>query len=118
MSSASSLPAHGPVQEAIHQKLEKEFAPIHLEVINESFMHNVPKGSESHFKVVIASAAFDSMKLLERHRAVNALLEQELRTKVHALSIVAKTTKQWAKKKVVEPSPKCLGGSKAGMGFE
>lgn len=28
----------------------EELSPVHLEVVNESYMHNVPKGSETHFK--------------------------------------------------------------------
>ena len=35
------------IQNAIQQKLQTHFAPSHLEVINESAMHNVPAGSES-----------------------------------------------------------------------
>ena len=30
------------------------FEPIHLEVINESHMHSVPKNSETHFKVKLS----------------------------------------------------------------
>ncbi len=43
----------GPVQRSIQTKLEAEFRPTYLQVINESGSHNVPKGSESHFKVII-----------------------------------------------------------------
>ncbi|MFT6899708.1 MAG: BolA protein, partial [Paraglaciecola sp.] len=43
------------IQDRIQGKLTATFTPSHLEVINESFMHNVPQGSESHFKVVIVS---------------------------------------------------------------
>lgn len=28
----------------------EELSPVHLEIVNESYMHNVPKGSETHFK--------------------------------------------------------------------
>ena len=31
------------------------FAPLHLEVTNESHMHSVPAGSETHFKVIVVS---------------------------------------------------------------
>ena len=43
------------VQTAIEKKLAESLTPAHLEVINESHMHNVPPGSESHFKVVIVT---------------------------------------------------------------
>lgn len=42
---------------------------------------------------------------------INDLLQDELASGVHALSIVAKTPAQWEKEdKDVEPSPTCLGG--------
>ena len=35
------------IQEVIETKLHNEFSPSHLNVVNESYMHNVPAGSES-----------------------------------------------------------------------
>jgi BolA protein len=105
--------ARGPVATAIERKLRDAFAPQHLEVLNESHMHRVPRGSETHFKVVVVSAAFEARPLLDRHRAVNAALAQELASGVHALSIVARSPTQWAKAADVPQSPACLGGSKA-----
>ena len=81
------------------------------QVINESSGHNVPKGSESHFKVVVVSAAFDGVKLLERHRQVNDCLADELANSIHALSIKAQTPAQWEKNPAVGTSPPCLGGN-------
>ena len=90
----------------------------------------MPKGSETHFKVVVVSEAFDGEPLIDRHRKVNAALADELALGVHALSIgaprstlrsadaplvqVAKTPQQWAASSQVPESPKCLGGSKHG----
>lgn len=48
------------------------------QVLNESSGHNVPKGSETHFKVVVISDAFDGQKLIARHRMVNSILADEL----------------------------------------
>lgn len=109
-SSASQDTKAGPVQMSVTAKLTKAFDPLYLDVINESYMHNVPKGSETHFKVIVVSKQFDGIKLLERHRNVNSVLESELQTGVHALSIKAKTPAQWSKNKVIDPSPKCHGG--------
>jgi BolA protein len=103
----------GPVESRITEKLQEAFQPlIHLQVLNESYMHNVPKGSETHFKVVVVSDQFDNKNLVARHRAVNETLSEELSSGVHALSIVAKTATQWSQisEKSVEPSPKCRGG--------
>lgn len=43
----------GPISTAITESIRDNLQPIHLEVINESYMHNVPKGSETHFKVLV-----------------------------------------------------------------
>jgi stress-induced morphogen len=102
-----------PIERSIREKLTKAFSPTHLEILNESHMHNVPRNSETHFKVVVISTDFDEVKLLKRHQAVNKVLGDELAGGVHALSIVAKTPEQWGKSNEIKPSPKCRGGSKA-----
>ena len=102
----------GEVQAAIEKKLDERFSPSHLEVVNESHMHNVPADSETHFKVVVVSEAFAAAPPLERHRRVNAALANELAGPIHALSIVAKTPEQWARSAAVAASPECLGGSR------
>lgn len=43
--------APGPIALRIREKLQAAFSPDHLDVLNESYMHSVPKGSETHFKV-------------------------------------------------------------------
>merc|ERR1712066_157501 len=108
--SLRKMSAEGPVFKSIHEKLSEKFAPSHLEIINESYMHNVPKGSETHFKVVVVSEKFLDTKLIARHRMVNDSLREELQTGVHALSIVAKTPAQWGEGSTVERSPACRGG--------
>ena len=99
------------VQERIETKLNTVFDPLHLEVINESGNHNVPPGSESHFKVVIVSDRFVGVSLLKQHQMVNDTLAEELAGPVHALSIQSKTQTQWEKiNGKVRDSPPCLGG--------
>jgi len=102
-------------QETIIQKLKTAFAPEHLEVINESYMHNVPAGSESHFKVVIVSDEFADKMLIARHRLVNKVLEDELKKEgsageIHALALHTMTMEEWFKKGKAPDSPECLGG--------
>ncbi len=101
-------------QATIEKKLGEALVPAHLEVVNESGMHNVPPGSETHFKVLVVSSAFEGLSLVDRHRRVNATLRDELREGVHALSIRALTPAQWSEAQAEFASPKCLGGSKAG----
>lgn len=101
------------VQIVIEKKLAQEFEPLHLEVINESSSHNVPEGSESHFKVVVVSTAFANKNLLARHRMINATLADELKDKIHALAIHTYTEDEWQETSGGAPmSPPCLGGDK------
>ncbi len=74
-------------------------------------MHNVPSGSESHFKVVIISQEFDGLRLIARHRKVNQVLAEEL-SQIHALSIQAYTESEWTMKgRQAGETPDCLGGN-------
>ena len=102
------------VAETIEAKLRSSLAPTHLDVVNESHMHSVPPGSESHFKVVIVSDQFDGLPLVRRHQTVNRILETELREHVHALSMQTLTAAEWTRRGgATMASPPCLGGSKA-----
>nr|XP_056708882.1 bolA-like protein 1 [Euleptes europaea] len=101
-----------PVEAAIRAKLQEALQPIHLEVIDDSHMHDVPRGAETHFRVVVASQRFEGLALIHRHRLVNDILQEELAGPVHALSIQAKTPQQWEKNPAAGQPPKCLGGSK------
>ncbi len=98
----------------IEQKLRTGFDPLHLDVADESHMHNVPAGAESHFRVVLVSAQFAGKPLVQRHRAVNQALAGELAGSVHALALHTMTPEEWFAKGGAAPaSPPCLGGSKA-----
>jgi BolA protein len=101
------------IQHSIEQKLTA-LDPVHLEVVNESHMHNVPEGSESHFKVTVVSDQFDGQMLVARHRKVNALLADELAGAVHALALHTRTPDEWFENgSVTQQSPQCMGGSKS-----
>ena len=101
------------VQATIEQKLAEAYLPLHLEVINESSNHNVPEGSESHFKIVVVSPAFSGKNLLARHRMINATLADELKNSIHALAIHTYTEEEWRETAAGAPlSPPCLGGGK------
>lgn len=102
------------VQNSITEKLETAFAPSHLEVINESHMHSVPPGSETHFKVILVSETFDGQNRVRRQQGVNTVLADELAGPVHALTMQTHTASEWtARGGAILASPKCLGGSKA-----
>lgn len=99
------------LQERIEHKLKESLEPSHLEVINESHQHNVPKGSETHFKVVIVSARFDGVSPVKRHQLVYGALAEEMRGGVHALAITSRSPSEWAALPEANASPKCLGGN-------
>ncbi|MEE2776004.1 MAG: BolA family protein [Acidobacteriota bacterium] len=99
------------VQAAIEAKLSSSLAPSHLEVINESHMHSVAPGSESHFRVRVVSETFAGKRLVARHRAVNQLLNDELAGPIHALALETLTEEEWvARGGVGRESPDCQGG--------
>jgi len=100
------------MQTIIEQKLASEFDADYLQVENESHMHNVAPGSESHFKVTIVSNSFNEQMLIKRHRMVNSALQQEMQ-QIHALALHTLTPQEWqARAGSVADSPKCRGGGK------
>jgi len=102
------------VQADIEQKIRNALDPAFLDVINESHMHNVPPGSESHFKVIVVSPEFEALGRVQRHQRVNGILADELAGPVHALSMETHTAPEWeARGGVRLESPLCHGGSKA-----
>lgn len=100
------------IENDIRVKLQSALQPQHLEVINESNNHNVPPGSESHFKVVIVSTEFNQKQLVARHRIINKILAAELAGPIHALALHTLTPEEWAATGTAPASPPCMGGSK------
>ena len=91
----SESQAKGPIHASVEQKLSTALQPVHLDVVNESFMHNVPPGSESHFKVTVVSHNFDGQGLVSRHRTINQVLAEELDGRIHALALHTMTPDEW-----------------------
>ena len=87
----------GLVGKTLEAKLHAAFAPITLEVIDESYRHQGHAGArpdgESHFRVRIVAAAFKGKSRVEQHRMINQVLAAELRERVHALAIEAAAPK-------------------------
>ena len=90
----------------------QSLSPVHLELNNESHMHNVPPGSESHFKAVIVSAVFNELSRVRRHQAVYGALG-DLMQRIHALALHTYTPAEWQARQTAPDSPQCMGGSKA-----
>jgi BolA protein len=94
------------VEDTIREKLSKAFAPVNLVIENESAKHAGHAGArdhlgrvtgETHFRVVVVSAAFEGKSQVDRHRQVNAVLKDELSGPVHALAIKALTPAEAAR---------------------
>lgn len=79
----------GYTEEYIRQKLAEKLEATHVEVVDES------DGCGGKFRVVVVSSQFQGKPLLQRHRLVNAALEEELKT-IHAFSQKTYTPEQWA----------------------
>jgi BolA protein len=81
------------LESQMRQKLMISLQPTRLDVVNESHLHaghrSSPGTGESHFRLLIVSEAFSGKSRVERHRIVNHLLSDELRSGLHALTIKA-----------------------------
>ncbi|KAL6600296.1 hypothetical protein ACP70R_045096 [Stipagrostis hirtigluma subsp. patula] len=86
----------GGRMERIKESLERGLSPVDLEIEDISHLHKGHAGvagsnGETHFNVRVVSKEFEGKSLLKRHRAVYDLLQDELNSGLHALSIDAKT---------------------------
>ena len=74
-------------------KLTDSLAPTRLEIEDDSARHrghagaHPDGGGETHFNVTIESAAFAGKNRVARQRLVYGILADELRERVHALSL-------------------------------
>ncbi len=116
----------GVIEQRIRDKIGKILCPSYLEVVNESSRHQVPPGSESHFKLVVVSDGFKGASLIDRHRRVHACLSDELASGVHALALHLFTVQEWTARQgannlsacrsscnpAANDSPPCLGGGR------
>ncbi|MDG1066452.1 MAG: BolA/IbaG family iron-sulfur metabolism protein [Luminiphilus sp.] len=100
------------VQEQIQTRLGDKLTPLQLEVTNESFMHNVPEGSETHFKVTAVSQTFSGLRKVRRHQLVYEVLNDLLAGPVHALALHLFTPDEWQDGPGAPDSPKCHGGER------
>ncbi|KAJ7647100.1 bola-like protein [Roridomyces roridus] len=103
MATATPVSQPGPLENAIRSKLTAQFAPIKLEISNDSWQHrhHAPmraQGSdgtgETHFSVSIVSAVFQSKTTMQRHRLIYATLKEELDGGLHSLSLQTKTEEE------------------------
>ncbi|HEY2403051.1 MAG TPA: BolA family protein [Steroidobacteraceae bacterium] len=79
--------------EALRTALQKELAPVSLEIIDDSARHAGHAGAREggHFRVVVVADAFKGLSQLQRHRMVYAAVDSLMGRGIHALNIVART---------------------------
>ena len=96
------------VQQLLEQQIQKGLQPVLLKVINESPNHNVPEGSESHFRVLVVSEKFSGLNLVKRHQMVHQLVANEIKEKIHAFSQQTLTPEEFQERGGKLPSsPPC-----------
>ena len=94
------------IESQIIDIINDNLSPSVLNLINESFMHNVPPGSESHFKLIVVSDVFKDLTNVKRHQLIYRTLN-EIMDEIHALSIHAFDEKEYNANPVVIDSPNC-----------
>jgi BolA protein len=79
------------VTEIITEKLKNAFDPANFELIDESESHRGHggwrEGGESHFRLRMTSASFAGQGRVQRQRAVNKVLAEELAGPIHAFAM-------------------------------
>ncbi len=78
--------------ETIRQKLNAEFNPQVLEIIDHSAAHAGHVGARSgggHYHVTIVAEAFTGKNLVQRHQLIYKALGDMMKTEIHALGINA-----------------------------
>jgi stress-induced morphogen len=79
----------------ITARLTETFAPLLLQVVDESARHaghaGAQPGGETHYAVLLVAAAFEGQARVGRSRAVHAALAEEFATGLHALSLALRT---------------------------
>lgn len=82
----------------IRERLEQGFKPLRLEITDESHRHAGHGGAkasgETHFGVLIVSAAFAGKNRVARHRMVYAALQDLMDAPVHALALTTRTPEE------------------------
>ena len=80
----------------IETKLQAAFAPVALDVVDDSEAHRghggYREGGGTHFNVTIKAAAFNGLSRVAQQRLINKELVQEFDDGLHALALFVQTT--------------------------
>jgi len=92
------------LKQQIEQKLIKAFDPVHLEVIDESHEHKMPRGSQTNFSAVVVSEYYLGKSRHERHTKVYRALLKELDGLIKTFTVRTYDTRQWQGRECFLPS--------------
>jgi BolA protein len=80
--------------------LQQQFAPILLRIVDDSARHaghaGAAPGGETHYRVLLVSAAFNGLSRIARSRRVHAALGDEFPGGLHALTLSLRTPEEHA----------------------
>ena len=82
----------------IETLLRDSFDPVHLEIRDDSALHAGHPGATSgggHYHVVIVSARFEGLSLLQQHRLVNDAVRELFGDRIHALGLRTIPASRW-----------------------
>lgn len=76
----------------IERKIREALSPDSVEIINESHLHaghqeTFDGTGETHLRIKVVASAFEGMSRVERHRAINALVQEEIAEGLHAIAM-------------------------------
>jgi len=80
----------------IRAALEQKFAPLQLEIFDDSAKHAGHAGAREggHFRVRIVAEAFRGKTSIQRHRLVFAAVGELMKSDIHALNIDARAPEE------------------------
>ena len=90
----------GERADRIRARIVERFAPVRLELLDESARHaghagvraaGAAAGGETHYALLVVSPAFAGLGRVQRSRLVHDALDQEFRAGLHALSLTLRT---------------------------
>ena len=81
--------------QSISKKITSALSPTSLEIVNESHLHaghqeSFDGSGETHLRIKVVSEVFEGMSRVNRHRAINELVLEEIEQGLHAIAIEAK----------------------------
>ncbi|KAF9568064.1 bola-like protein [Agrocybe pediades] len=101
---STAVPAAGPVETSIREKLSALLNPTSIIVTNDSWQHRHHSAmreqgggnGETHFTVKVVSDNFDKKTTMQRHRMIYSALSEEFSQGLHALSLETRTAAEVA----------------------